>query len=115
MLWPSKSRRSIGRSGSSPGAWLPDVGDVQEGGAAKADVDEGRLHAGQDAHDASDIDVADEAAAGTTLDMQFLHDALVHDGDARFLRREVDQDLFGHVGAIWRMGVKFRVAAFYPP
>jgi hypothetical protein len=29
------------------------------------------------------------------LDVQFLHDALVHDGDAGFLRREVDQDLFG--------------------
>jgi hypothetical protein len=83
---------------------------VQERGTVKADVDERRLHARQDAHDASDIDVADEAATGAAFDMQFLHDALMHDGDARFLRGEVDQDLFGHGGAIWRMGVEIRIA-----
>jgi hypothetical protein len=105
-----RSQRFVAR------ARLADVGDVQEGGTAEADVDERRLHPRQDAHDASDIDVADEAATGAAFDVQFLHDALVHDGDARFLRREVDQDLFGHGGAIWRMGVmrlESRFAAFY--
>jgi hypothetical protein len=89
-------------------AWFADVGHMQERGTAQADVDERRLHARQDAHDASDVDVADEAATGAAFDMQFLHDALVRDGDARFLRRKVDQDLFGHGGAIWRMGVEMR-------
>lgn len=45
-------------------AWLarfPDVGDVQEGGAVEADVDERRLHAGQDADDAPDIDIANQS------------------------------------------------------
>ncbi len=75
---------------------LPDIGDVQEGGALQADLDEGRLHAGQDAADAAQVDVADQTAAGRPLDMQFLHDPLLHDGNAGFLRREIDQDFFGH-------------------
>jgi len=77
-------------------ALLPDVGHVQEGGALQADVDEGRLHARQDAHDAAEIDVADQAARGGALDVQFLHDAALHEGDARFLRREVDQEFLAH-------------------
>jgi hypothetical protein len=28
--------------------------------------------------------------------VQFLDDALLHDGDTGFLRREIDQYLFGH-------------------
>jgi hypothetical protein len=28
--------------------------------------------------------------------MQFLHNPLLHDGNAGFLRREIDQDFFGH-------------------
>ena len=77
-------------------ARLPDVGHVQEGGALEPDVDEGRLHAGQDAHDTPEIDVADQAAAGGALDVQFLDDALLHDGNAGFLRGEIDQYFFGH-------------------
>jgi putative protease len=69
----------------------PDVGHVQEGGALQADLDEGRLHAGQHAHHAAEIDVADDAAAVGALDVQFLHHALLQQRDARFLRREVDQ------------------------
>jgi hypothetical protein len=98
----ARSGAAVRRSGAAP-----DVGDVQEGGPAEPDVDERRLHPGQDAHDASEIDIADEAAAGAALDVQFLDDALVHDGDARFLRGEVDQDLFGHGRAICNSGVRF--------
>ena len=74
----------------------PDVGDVQKGGALKAHVHEGGLHAGQHAHDATEIDVADDAATGAAFDMHFLDDALLHEGDAGFLRGEIDQIFFGH-------------------
>ena len=73
-----------------------EVGHVQERCAVQPDVDEGRLHAGQHAHDAAEIDVADEAARGGALDVDFLRDALLQDRDACFLRREVDQYLFWH-------------------
>jgi hypothetical protein len=78
-------------------AFAPDVGDMEEGGALQADLDEGRLHAGQHPHHAAEIDVADDAAAVGALDVQFLHRALLQQGDAGFLRREVDQELFSHL------------------
>ena len=65
----------------------------------KADCMPGRMR-----HDAPEIDVADQAAAGGAFDVQFLHDALLHDGNAGFLRREIDQDFFGH-GAIGQCAV----------
>ncbi len=45
-----------------------------------------------------EIDVADDAAAVGALDVQFLHHALLQQGDAGFLRREIDQELFSHEG-----------------
>ena len=77
----------------------PDVGDVQERRARAADVDERGLHAGQHAHHAPHADVADQAARRRALDLHFLHDALLDDGDARLLRRDVDQDFFGHAAS----------------
>ena len=77
-------------------AMLPDVGDVQERRALEADLDERALHAGQHARDAAEVDVADQAARARALDVQLLHDALLEHRDARFLRRDVDQDLVRH-------------------
>jgi homoserine kinase len=37
-----------------------------------------------------------QAARERALDVQFLHGALQDQGDARFLRRDVDQDVFVH-------------------
>ncbi len=96
MLCPSARMRLDRPLGGSPSARLPDIGDMQEGGALQADLDKGRLHAGQDAADAAQVDIADQTAAGRPLDMQFLHDPLLHDGNAGLLRREIDQDFFGH-------------------
>ena len=70
-----------------------DVGDVQERGALEADLDERRLHAGQDASDLADVDVADPAALELALDVQLLHGAALDHGDARFLGRPVDEDV----------------------
>ena len=39
---------------------FPDVGDVQKCRALEPDFDEGRLHPGEHARDAADVDVADE-------------------------------------------------------
>jgi hypothetical protein len=97
-FWPSESSFSIG-FGLPPSPfwrWLPDVGDVQEGGALEADVDEGRLHAGQHAHHAAEVDVADEAArvpARCARRAVPAHERPAacsrRSGDAGFLRREL--------------------------
>ena len=83
-------------------ALLEDVGDVQEGGTLEADLDEGRLHARQHALDLAQIDVADDAAAGFALDVQFLHHVAFEHGHPRFLRRDVDEDLLGQPDAVTR-------------
>src|SRR5690606_34848810 len=77
-------------------ARLEYVGHVQESRAFQADVEECRLHAGKHAGDAAEADVAGEPSRARTLDVQLLDRSLLHDGDARFVRRVVDQDLFGH-------------------
>ena len=78
------------------GLAVPDVGHVQEGRALQADVDEGRLHAGQHAHHLAEVDVAHQAALERAFDVQLLHGAILDDGDARLLRRPVDQDVLLH-------------------
>jgi hypothetical protein len=75
---------------------LPDVGDVQECSALEADLDERALHAGKDAGDAPETDVADKPARTRALDVKLLDDALLEHRDARFLRRYVDEDFVRH-------------------
>jgi hypothetical protein len=99
--WPSNSSFSIGVGAlrchcCRRAARFPDVGHVQEGGALQADVDEGRLHARQHPHHLARIDIAGQAAGERALDVQFLHGALHHQRDARFLRGDIDQDVFSH-------------------
>ncbi len=97
-------------------AVLPDVGDVQERGAFEADLDKGTLHAGQHARDATEVDVADQAARTGALDVQLLHHALLEHGDARFLRCHIDED-FVHVAADFtvRAGLSWRAPRRFPP
>ncbi|GAC1534258.1 MAG: hypothetical protein NVS2B4_14580 [Ramlibacter sp.] len=45
------------------------VGHVQEGGAFQADVDEGRLHAGEHAGHLAQVDVAHQSAFLGALDV----------------------------------------------
>jgi hypothetical protein len=73
-------------------------GHVQERGARQPDLDERRLHAGQHAAHAAEIDVAHQAAARVALDVQLLHGALLGDRHPRLLRGDVDQDLLVHGG-----------------
>src|SRR6266850_1449344 len=77
-------------------AVLPDVGDVQERRALEADVDEGRLHAGQHARYAAHVDVAHQPAAARALDQELLHHAGRDHGDPRLARGHVDEDFLTH-------------------
>jgi hypothetical protein len=61
------------------------IGHVQEGRALQADVDEGRLHAGQHARDLAQVDIADQAALQRAFDVQFLHRAVLDHGDPGLL------------------------------
>ena len=107
-VWPSKTMRSIGGGGTAPGRVVAargaavdvDVGDVQERGALEADVDERRLHPGQHARDLADVDVADPAALELAFEVQLLDRAVLDHGDARLLRRPVDEDVLHR--AIWQ-------------
>ena len=104
-----------GRGGvAAVGAFLAafaDVGDVQEGGAAQADVDEGALHARQHARDAAEVDVADVALLRGALDVEFLDGSLLDDGDPGFVGGYVDEDVFGHGMCRWR--ARLRLSAAY--
>ena len=74
-------------------ALLEHVGDMQEGRAFEADLDEGALHARQHPLDLAQVDVADDAAAGRALDVQLLHHRVLEHGDPGLLRGDVDEDL----------------------
>lgn len=69
------------------------VGHVQEGSALQSDVDEGRLHAGQHAHDLAGVDVANQAAFQGAFNVQLLHGPSFDEGDAGFLGGPVDEDV----------------------
>jgi hypothetical protein len=69
-----------------------EIGHVQEGGALEPDINEGRLHAGQHAHNLAEVDVAHQPALQRALDMQLLHRTMLDHGHAGFLRRPIDQN-----------------------
>ena len=72
------------------------VGGVQERGALHADVDERRLHAGQDPRYAALVDIADQAAAAGALQKHFLQHAVFDDRGARLVGAGVDQNFSAH-------------------
>src|SRR5262249_27911722 len=88
-------------------AVAPDIGYMQKRGALPSDIDERRLHAGQDTHHSPGVDVADQAARRGALYVHFLRHALLDHRHARLLRGDVDEDFFGHChGATRRVGSK---------
>ena len=69
--------------------------------ALQPDVDEGALHAGQHPHHLARVRCP-QAAFERALDVQLLHRAVLDEGDARLLRRPVDEDvLAGHGDGVW--------------
>ena len=81
-----------------------DVDDVEEGGAFEADVDKRALHAGQHAAHHAQIDVAHQAVAGIALDVQLADVVFFENGDAGFLRGDVDEDGFGRADDVFGQG-----------
>src|SRR5690606_26573693 len=69
---------------------------MDEGRALQADVDERRLHAGQHPHHLALVDIADDAAALGTLDVDFLQHTVFHHRHPRLHGGDVHQDLFAH-------------------
>ena len=72
------------------------VCNVQKASAVQADVNEGRLHAGQDPYDLAQVHITDKAALERALDMQLLHGAVFHHGDPAFLGGPIDQNFLRH-------------------
>ena len=81
-------------------ALFEDVDDVQKRGAFQADIDERALHAGKDAFDDTQINIADQAVAAVALDVQLADIVLFQNGHTRFLRRDVDEDGFGRTHGV---------------
>src|SRR4029453_12869977 len=72
------------------------VARVEEGGLLEADVDEGGLHAGEDARHAPLHDVLHHVAGAGALDVEVGELALLEDRDPRLAGGRVDQDLVLH-------------------
>ena len=87
---------------------LPHIGHMQERRALQTDVDEGRLHARQHARNLPQIHIAHQAALERAFEVQLLHGAMLHHGNAGFLGRPVDQDVLLHEGVNLVLGVKRR-------
>ena len=75
---------------------VDDVGDVEEAVALEAEVDEGRLHAGQDLADAALVDVADDAPLPLAFDEDFGDEIVFEDGHHGFVAVGGDDHLLGH-------------------
>src|SRR5207247_9567362 len=79
---------------------LAEVGDevpgVEEGVLAQTDVDERRLHPGEDVGDDSLVDVPDDRTVPATFEEQLGEQAPVDDGDPRLADSGVDDDLTCH-------------------
>jgi hypothetical protein len=79
---------------------LAEVGDevpgVQEGVLLEADVDEGRLHAGQDVRHHPLVDVPDDGPMAAALQVEVGQDPLVDDGDTGLADAGIDDDLTSH-------------------
>ena len=69
---------------------------VEEGVLAQPDVDERRLHPGQDVGDDSLVDVPDDRAVPATFEEQLGEQARVDDGDPCLADSGVDDDLTCH-------------------
>ena len=82
---------------------LPDRGrfrhvrGVQKCRALEADIDECRLHAGQDAANPSLVDVSHPPTPVGPLHEHFLEHAVLDHRDARLAGRDVDEELDAHV------------------
>jgi hypothetical protein len=73
-----------------------DLGDVEEGVALEADVNEGGLHAGQHLRHPALVDVANDAALAFPLDEDLDDLVVLEDGDPRVVGAGGDDHLLVH-------------------
>ena len=73
------------------------IRDVNKRRALHTDIDKGRLHTGQNTYHLARIDIANDAFAGRTFNMDILDSSVIHQCHPGFHRCEIDQDLFTHV------------------
>ncbi len=78
-----------------------DVGDVQEPVALEAEVDERRLHAGQDLADPALVDVADDSPLPLAFDEDFGGEIVLENGHHGFVAVGGDDHLLGHSRTPW--------------
>ena len=117
ISWPSFSLSSIDseRLRSDRGAFscssgvrrfsveaLEGVGDVEERVALEADLEESRLHSGEDPGHPSLVDVADDVTLGRPLDEELGEHPIFQECYACFLGRCADDDVFVHAGSLSR-------------
>ena len=100
---PAAAGSAGSASSSSPGLealefldGVDDLRDVEERVALEPDVDEGRLHPGQDFRDPALVDVADHAALMLALDEDLDDLVVLEDGDPRFVVARGDDHLLVH-------------------
>jgi len=81
---------------------LHKVGDVEEGVAFEADIDEGRLHAGQDAGYATFVDGSGKGVFIFPLEVDFREEIVFHQSHFGFVRGGRNKQLFihGHSGPV---------------
>lgn len=70
-----------------------DVKHMQKSRAFQPDIHKGRLHTREHPQHLADIDVADKAAAGGSLNVEILQDAVDKDRHTRLARRAIDQNI----------------------
>ena len=72
------------------------VRGMQKCRSLEAGIDESSLHPGQNTANLALVDVADDTPFFCPFDNDFLHHAVLDDGDTRLWRRDIDENLFTH-------------------
>ena len=108
MVWPREIRSWILRPWPFSSSGADDLVDVEEAVLLEADLDERRLHAGQDVVDAAEVDVAGDRAALRPLEVDLGDLAVLEDGDIALA--DVDGDDQLALGG-WKRCATLRLAA----
>jgi hypothetical protein len=78
--------------------FVKEVRNVKERIAFESDVDESRLHTGQNFHHAAFVNVADDALVLiASLNVEFCHHVVFDNGDLLFASIDADNHLFRHL------------------
>ena len=75
---------------------LTHVGHVQKRAALQSDIDESRLHAWQHPQHPALVKAPHDTQMRGPFDQDFLQYTVLQQGDASFLRRDIDENLFVH-------------------